>query len=133
MKQFNRSLITMIILSIVGIGIILCGVFSHTDYLLTTGICLTFVATIKVIQKIIIKSNDKMMKKYLLAANEERNLSIAYQAGYVAFTVAILGLAISTVTFAVLEIKLVSNILCLVMLGLYFVYLITYLILNKYN
>ncbi|MCQ2749739.1 MAG: DUF2178 domain-containing protein [Clostridia bacterium] len=98
------------------------------DYLDAFCSCLIVLGIVMFIKHLRIVKNEKLMKKYTIARQDERNISIATRAGYITFYFATLVNAVLSIVFQIKEYYLVSQVLSFVCCGSLLLYLILYFV-----
>lgn len=125
--MLKKIILKSTIIILVGIVAEVINIFTiknaYFDGFASTLIVLGIVMFIKHLR--IIK-NERLLKKYTIARQDERNISISTKAGYITFYFATLVEAILSIVFQIREYYLVSNVLSLVCCGSLILYLILY-------
>lgn len=125
--MLKKIILKSIIIILVGIVAEVINIFTiknaYFDGFASTLIVLGIVMFIKHLR--IIK-NERLLKKYTIARQDERNISISTKAGYITFYFATLVEAILSIVFQIKEYYLISQVLSIVCCGSLILYLILY-------
>lgn len=125
--MLKKIILKSAIIMLVGVIAEVINIFTiknaYFDGFASTLIVLGIVMFIKHFR--IIKS-ERLLKKYTIARQDERNISISTKAGYITFYFATFVEAILSIVFQIREYYLVSNVLSLVCCGSLILYLILY-------
>ena len=118
---------------LVGVFLILTGIFTHREMPLTLGVAFSIMGAVRLMHYFSLLKNPQKLESREIAESDERNLFLAYKARSLAFSwfVSLSGFAILICFFA--GQMLIGQVIAYELCAIVLLYWVIYLILKKRN
>lgn len=132
-KKMTIRLYTSIIFAVLGIVMIAIAFATRLESgaISSFGIGMTIYGLARIKQYFYITSNENRLKSQEILENDERNISIAYKARSITFTIFITLSYAAIVILSVLNMHYAAELISYLLLALVVIYLITYTVIRK--
>ncbi len=127
--MLKKVILKAVIIVLVGVVAEVVNLFTiKNDYVDCFCSCLIVLGIVMFVRHLRIIKNERLLKKYIIARQDERNISNSMKAGYVTFYFATLVEAVLSIGFQIQKNYLVAQVLSLVCCGSLLLYIILYFV-----